>query len=72
MDHYRDAPLPSWERELLGKPVLGVVFKDGYGDSFDGVDFDTVNFDFKTGILSFEIANRCYFLPEVRYYTRQN
>lgn len=65
--------LADWERELLGSNLatLGVVFKDGNGDSFDRVDFDSVNYDEKTGLLSFEIANRCYFVPGVRYFTRQ-
>jgi hypothetical protein len=60
-------------RQMLGlTPTLGVIYKDGNGESFEGVNWDSVAFDFKTGILSFEIANRCYFVPEVRFYTRDN
>jgi hypothetical protein len=57
-------------RQMLGlTPTLGVIFKDGNGESFDGVNTDSISYDGKTGLLTFEIANRTHFVPEVRYWT---
>ena len=71
--HDYDQPLAPWERELLGQHLstVAVFFHDGESVVFENVPTEGMEFDYKSGLLSWKDGRKDFNVPGVRYWTEQ-